>query len=134
MFQKAMITIVGRVGSEPKLSYSKAGKAILRLRVAVNKRVRNDDGVWEDDGVTWFDVTSFHDHAAAVADVVEKGNMVIVDGRFEMSEWQDKEGLQRSTPTIVADVVSVIPTPKRDDTERGGGGGRRLQSAGSIPF
>jgi len=99
------VTIVGTATRDPELRYTPAGTAVASFGVAFNKRRKNDDGTWEDGDPQFFEVTCWKQLAENVSDSIEKGTRVLVAGRLEYQQWEDKEGGKRSKVQIVADEV-----------------------------
>lgn len=99
-----MITIVGRVGSEPET----VGSNGLRFRVATNDRVKNDTtGEWEDKNTSWWTVKAWRTLAEQSKQVIKKGMEVIIVGKIYEESWTDKEGTKRTSYEINADSISV---------------------------
>ena len=99
-----IITIVGRVGSEPET----VGSNGLRFRVATNDRVKNDvTGEWEDKNTSWWTVKAWRTLAEQSKSVIKKGMEVIIVGKIYEENWTDKEGVKRSSYEINADSISV---------------------------
>ena len=99
-----MITIVGRVGSEPET----VGSNGLRFRVATNDRVKNDTtGEWEDKNTSWWTVKAWRTLAEQSKQVIKKGMEVIIVGKIYEESWTDKEGVNRTSYEINADSISV---------------------------
>jgi single-strand DNA-binding protein len=99
-----MITIVGRVGSEPET----VGSNGLRFRVATNDRVKNDTtGEWEDKNTSWWTVKAWRTLAEQSKSVIKKGMEVIIVGKIYEESWTDKEGVKRTSYEINADSISV---------------------------
>jgi single-strand DNA-binding protein len=99
-----IITIVGRVGSEPEA----IGSNGLRFRVATNDRVKNDvTGEWEDKNTSWWTVKAWRTLAEQSKSVIKKGMEVIIVGKIYEENWTDKEGVKRSSYEINSDSISV---------------------------
>ena len=99
-----IITIVGRVGSDPEA----VGSNGLRFRVATNDRVKNDvTGEWEDKNTSWWTVKAWRTLAEQSKSVIKKGMEVIIVGKIYEENWTDKEGVKRSSYEINADSISV---------------------------
>jgi single-strand DNA-binding protein len=99
-----MITIVGRVGSEPET----VGSNGLRFRVATNDRVKNDTtGEWEDKNTSWWTIKAWRTLAEQSKAVIKKGMEVIIVGKIYEESWTDKEGVKRTSYEINADSISV---------------------------
>jgi single-strand DNA-binding protein len=100
------VTIVGNLTRDPELRFTPRGKAVASLRVAVNARVRDDKGDWQDGDASFFPVEILDpDLAQNVADSLEKGSRVVVTGKLKTRSWETQEGETRSVTEIVADEV-----------------------------
>lgn len=97
------ITIAGRLGEDPNLRYTQAGKAVANLRLAHSKR-KQVNGEWVDDGPTlWLDVTCWEGRAERITEQARKGDEILVTGRLTVREHEGKlyHGIQ-------SDAVAVI--------------------------
>ena len=112
-----IITIVGRVGSEPE----SVGSNGLRFRVATNDRIKNDvTGKWEDKNTSWWTVKAWRTLAEQSKSVIKKGMEVIIVGKIYEESWTDKEGTSRTSYEINADSISVTAyTLSKDKVEDG---------------
>ena len=98
------ITIVGRVGSDPKI----VGSNGIGFRVATNDRVKNDTtGAWEDKNTSWWTVKAWRTLAEQSKSVIRKGMEVTVVGKIYEDAWTDKEGVKKTSYEINADSISV---------------------------
>jgi hypothetical protein len=71
-----------RIGQEPMLKESKAGKPWLSFSVAVG----------EGDDVQWLQVAAFGAKAEELAGAVKKSDRVYVEGRLKLNTWTGKDG------------------------------------------
>lgn len=123
-----------RVAAEPSLRFSPGGMAVGSFRAVASSRKKTDDGEWVDDKTCWVTVTGFRKIAENMAESLEKGDLVVVVGKLQTEDWEDKEGVKRTSMNIIADFVgpalTFIPAkPMR--TERSSGGQSGGQSSGS---
>ena len=135
------VTIVGNVTRDPELRFTNSGMAVASFGVAVNNGRRNaQTGQWEDGEPSFFDVSCFAQMADNVAESVQKGTRVVVNGRLNQRSWQAEGGDKRSKVEIVADEVapslrwataSVQRNERREGFEGGGGGSSSGGSGGS---
>lgn len=101
------ITIVGALGADPEIRFTPSGKAVASFQVAVNRRKRDQSGAWTDDGADWHSVQAWGALAENVAESLTKGTRVVVTGRLESREWQDREGHKRISWEITAQAVGA---------------------------
>ena len=101
-----VITIVGNLTDDPELRFTPNGVAVANVRIAVNRRTRNNQtNEWEDKLDGYFTVNVWRDHAENVAESLNRGNRVLVTGRLISRSYQDKEGQTRWVTEIEADEI-----------------------------
>jgi single-strand DNA-binding protein len=135
-----VITIVGNLTEDPELRYTQNGVAVTNVRVAVNRRFRNNQtNEWEDRLDGYFTVNVWRDQAENVAESLAKGSRVMVQGRLISRSYEDKEKQTRWVTEIEADEVCPSLRWARAKVEKvsrggsggaGGGGGSTNQSWG----
>lgn len=114
----APITLTGRLGADPEVKFSQAGKAIANLRVVTDRRTKSDGGDWTSVDVTWWRVSAFGATAENVAETLSKGDAVIIVGTVKGREWEDvKTGEKRTAIEVTAnhigaDLSKVKSAPK----------------------
>jgi single-strand DNA-binding protein len=126
-----MITIVGRVGSEPET----VGSNGLRFRVATNDRVKNDTtGEWEDKNTSWWTVKAWRTLAEQSKQVIKKGMEVIIVGKIYEESWTDKEGVKRTSYEINADSISVTAYTLSKDKSPSNNDFPSYKTYAEVPF
>ena len=101
------ITVIGKVGREPQLSFSNSGVAYCKFSVA-QKQSKKVNGKWEDQEPIWFDVTCFNDLAEHVAESLTVGQEVIVEGVLEKPRhFEMKSGDVGVSLPLKANAVGV---------------------------
>jgi single-strand DNA-binding protein len=106
-------TVVGNIG-EPQLKFTPNGKAVLEFSLAENHSKKNQQGGWDDDGTTWRRVSIWEKKAEALAEVLKKGDRVIVTGAERMREYEAKDGTQGKSLEITARDVGIIPRAQQN--------------------
>ena len=108
-----LVALSGNLGADPELRRTNSGTQVLNMRVAVNERVRQQDGTWAD-RPNWIGVVVFGNRAEAISRFLSKGTKVSVSGRLRYSEWQDSEtGKKRSKVEVVANDIEFL-SPRSD--------------------
>jgi single-strand DNA-binding protein len=121
------VFLMGNLTKDPEIRYTPSGKAVGDLRLAVNERVKQGEN-WVDRPV-YLDVTVWSRQAETCGQYLGKGSPVMVEGRLQLDEWEDKQGGgKRSRLKVVADLVHFIGAPReggarpaRDGAPREGG-------------
>ena len=105
MAQDNQIVIVGNLTRDPELRYTPNGAAVVKFRVAVNRRYKDQAGDWKDGETSYFTVNAWRTLAENVAESLTRGANVIVVGRLQQRSWETQEGDKRSKIEVVADEV-----------------------------
>jgi len=111
------VQIIGHLGRDPETRYTNSGTGVCNFRVAVSKKWRDKAGE-QQERTEWFPVVVWGKLAEVCQAHLSKGRQVYVEGRLQTRKWQDKDGADRYTTEVVADVVTFL-----------GGVGGRQQSA-----
>jgi len=126
----ASVTFVGNVTQQPELRYSQAGKPWATFSVAVNEYGKDKSGE-KTEHTSFFNCKLFGDAAENFCESVEKGNRVMVTGTLKMEKWTNKDGEEKTSPTVYVDEVGVsLRWAKAAITRIAGNGGN---NAGRVP-
>lgn len=106
------ITMTGNLVSDPELRFTPSGKAVARMRVASNNRVKDRDGTWRDGETCFLDVSVWEAKAEALVEAAGKGATVMVTGRLGQRTFDTKEGEKRTVYEVTADEVGVVVRAK----------------------
>ncbi|MDJ0735667.1 MAG: single-stranded DNA-binding protein [Nostocaceae cyanobacterium] len=103
-----IVTLIGRVGTDPEMRYFESGTVKCRLTLAVNRRTRNSDQP------DWFELEIWGKTAQIAGDYVRKGKQIAVKGSLKFDTWSDRNtGVPRSKPVIIVDQLQLLGS-KRD--------------------
>lgn len=127
----ASVTFIGNVTQSPELRFSQAGKAWATFSVAVNEYGKDKSGE-KTEHTSFFNCKLFGDAAENFAASVDKGNRVMVTGTLKMEKWTNKDGEEKTSPTVYADEVGVSLRWATTEIKRTGGnaGGNASGNAG----
>ena len=109
------VILMGRLGVDPELRYTKGGQATCSLRLATSEVWGTGDARQE--RTEWHRVVLWGRQAELAKEYLAKGRLVYIEGRLQTRKWQDKDGHDRYTTEIVAREIQFI------DGKRGGSGG-----------
>lgn len=92
--------ISGRLGRDPELKYTQKGKAYCRLSVACSYKVK------EEERTDWVPVQVWGPLAENCGSNLQKGQCVLVRGRYSSSSYESPQGKKYFTQ-VVADLVAI---------------------------
>lgn len=131
----ASVTFIGNVTQQPELRYSQAGKAWATFSVAVNEYGKDKSGE-KTEHTSFFNCKLFGDAAENFCESVEKGNRVMVTGTLKMEKWTNKDGEEKTSPTVYVDEVGVSLRWAKASITRIAGNGQgaaRVPTAAAAP-
>jgi single-strand DNA-binding protein len=112
------VVLIGRLTRDPELRYTQSGKAVATVRLAVDRGTTNPQGERETD---FIDVVVWDKQAETVANYLQKGRLVAVQGRLQIRQYETQEGQKREKAEVVANTVRFLD--KAGDAAGGGFGG-----------
>jgi single-strand DNA-binding protein len=122
-----VITIVGNLVDDPELRFTPSGAAVAKFRIASTPRfLDKQTNEWKDGESLFLTCSVWRQAAENVAESLQRGMRVIVQGRLKQRSYETKEGEKRTVYEIEADEVGPSlrnATAKVAKTTRGGGGG-----------
>lgn len=110
-----VVVLMGNLVADPEMRVTTSGKSVASFRIANNRRYGDTEKT------TYADCTAFSGTADFVDEYMEKGSRVVVTGRLEMREWEDKDTHKnRQKLEIICDRVDFAGSkPKEDSTPQG---------------
>lgn len=109
---------IGSITQNPEMKYTPNELAILELTVAGKETVSKSDGS-PSTSVFYNRCKCFGKYAEALADNLQQGDVVDVQGRLEYRSW-DQDGEKRSTvETVIETIQTLSGSFVTDDDRRG---------------
>src|ERR1700746_2912127 len=128
------ITIAGNLVDDPELRYTPTGQAVAKFRVASTPRFRdNSTGDWKDGDSLFLTCNVWRQAAENVAESLQRGMRVIVQGRLRQRSYETKEGEKRTVYEVEVDDVGPSlrnASAKVTKAQRSGGGDGGGQQGG----
>lgn len=116
------VILIGNLGRDPELRYTRDGQGVANFTLATNERWRDKEGN-NQERTEWHRIVVWGKQAEHCAQYLQKGRTVYVEGRLQTRDWEDKEGHKRQTTEIVAQNVTFLGGRGGDAESRGSRGG-----------
>jgi single-strand DNA-binding protein len=130
------VTLVGNLTRDPELRFT----TVASFGLAVNRRYQVN-GEWQDQ-TSYFNIVAWGQLGENAASSLTKGMRVVVSGRLEQREYQNREGEKRTAIEINADEIgpslrwataSIERNPRGEGGQGGNfSGGNRGNSGGNT--
>lgn len=109
MLNKAMI--IGRIGNDLELKKT-ANSSVLVMNIATTENYITDSGD-KVEKTEWHRVVVYGKTAENCYKFLKKGSLIYVEGKISTNKWQDKDGNDRETKEIKAEVVRFLAKKER---------------------
>jgi single-strand DNA-binding protein len=144
MAGETVITLVGNLTADPELRFTPSGAAVANFTVASTPRTFDrQTNEWRDGEAMFINCAVWRQAAENVAESLQKGMRVIVQGRLKSRSYETREGERRTVFEIDVDEIGpalryatakVTRTSSGGGQRSGGGGyGNQPNSGGGQP-
>jgi single-strand DNA-binding protein len=138
MAGETVITLVGNLTADPELRFTPSGAPVANFTVASTPRTFDrQSGEWKDGDAMFLSCAVWRQAAENVAESLQKGMRVIVQGRLKSRSYETREGERRTVFEVDVDEIGPAlkyATAKVTRTQRSGsGGGYGAQQGGGQP-
>ncbi|HSV66218.1 MAG TPA: single-stranded DNA-binding protein [Mycobacteriales bacterium] len=122
-----IITVVGNLTADPELRFTPSGAAVASFTVASTPRMFDrQSNEWKDGEALFLRCSIWRQAAENVAESLQRGTRVIVNGRLKQRSYETREGEKRTVIELEVDEIGPslrYATTKVNRTSRGSGGG-----------
>ena len=108
------VELVGRLTSKPELRYTSSNIAYTRFSVAISRVVANAQG---ERGTDFINVVVWRKQAENVANYLDKGSLVGIEGSIQTGNYTDKDGNKRTSFEVYANRVEFLNS--RNQSQQG---------------
>ncbi|AIR99345.1 single-stranded DNA-binding protein [Streptomyces glaucescens] len=140
MAGETVITVIGNLVDDPELRFTPSGAAVAKFRVASTPRTFDrQTNEWKDGESLFLTCSVWRQAAENVAESLQRGMRVIVQGRLKQRSYEDREGVKRTVfeldveevgPSLRNATAKVTKTSGRGGQGGYGGGGGGGQQGG----
>ncbi|MGY2701166.1 MULTISPECIES: single-stranded DNA-binding protein [unclassified Nocardioides] len=127
MAGETVITVVGNLVDDPELRFTPSGAAVANFRIASTPRTFDrQTNEWKDGDALFLSCSVWRQAAENVAESLQRGMRVIVQGRLKQRSYETREGEKRTVIELEVDEVGpalAFATAKVTRASRSGGGG-----------
>ncbi|MDQ1747837.1 MAG: single-strand DNA-binding protein [Frankiaceae bacterium] len=121
------VTVVGNLTDDPELRFTPSGAAVANFTVASTPRfLDKNTNEWKDGDALFLRCSIWRQAAEYVAESLQRGTRVIVQGRLRQRSYETKEGEKRTVVELEVDEIGPslrYATAKVTKAQRTGGGG-----------
>lgn len=106
------VILLGRITKDLELKNIN-NKALCSFSIAVNKKYKKDGEPTAD----FINIVTFGKTAEFVSKWFSKGSPILISGRIQTRNWQDKDGNKRISVDVVAEEVEFAGGEKKNTAD-----------------
>ena len=106
------VILSGRLTRDVVVRYTPSGKAYARASIAVDRRSKEK-------ATDFFNLTAWEKTAETMEKYLKKGSKILVDGRLQFSQYEDKDGTKRSNVDVIVDSFEFMDAKSQGDKQSG---------------
>ena len=108
------VILVGNLGADPQLRATASKRPVCDFSIATSRTFAAENET-PTTRTEWHNIVCFGVLAETCAKYLHKGRQIFVEGRIQSQKWKDKDGEDRYSHQVVANVIQFLGSkPKRD--------------------
>ncbi|MDR1627224.1 MAG: single-stranded DNA-binding protein [Oscillospiraceae bacterium] len=106
--------LMGRLTYNPDIKQLDTGKKVIKLNIAVERSRASPNGEKQ---VDFFDCVAWESTAEFIFEYFAKGDPIIVEGRIETRQYEDRQGIKKKAFEIIVKNVNFCAFKRGEDTK-----------------
>ncbi len=108
------VILMGNLTRDPQVRYTPGGSAVGDISLAVSRSWFDKNANSRKEETTFVDVTLWGKTAEVASEYLKKGRQVLIEGRLQLDQWDDKQtGQKRSKLKVVGENMTMIGGQKQ---------------------
>lgn len=110
------VQLIGNLGKDPEARFTANGKKYAAFSVAVNRSWKAADGK-KMEATDWFLINAWGKLGEICLSYLKKGRLVYIDGQLRSEKWEDKDGGETHSRTLIVARTMQILDRKQNEPE-----------------
>lgn len=107
---------MGYLAADPEIRSTSSGQTVASFRIATNRDWKSSDGS-KQEAADFHKIVAWQKLGEICGEYLKKGSGVYLEGRLSNYSYKDKEGKNRITTEIVADLINFINIKKSREAQ-----------------
>lgn len=108
------IILMGRLTRDPELRQTQGGTKVASFALAVDRDYAAPDGKRETDFV---ECVAWRGTAEFAAKYFAKGQMAALEGRLQVRDWTDKDGIKRRSYEVIVESLYFAGSKRQSEAQ-----------------
>ena len=127
------VFLVGRLTRDPETRALPSGKSVANFGLATDRYFSDKSGQKQQQ-TEFHNIVLFGRLAEIASQYLNKGSLVLIEGRLQTRAWQDSSGNKRSRTEIIAERIQLGPRTAGKTTSQEPQEPKEMPSSEEIPI
>ncbi|NDC48769.1 MAG: single-stranded DNA-binding protein [Micrococcales bacterium] len=109
------VQLLGRLGGDPEVRSTQNGTNVANFNIATSEKYTKDGETQEK--TQWHRVVAWGKLAEIGGEYLNKGSLVMIEGKLETRQYEDKEGATKYATEIIASDIYLLPSGGKGEVE-----------------
>ncbi len=117
------VILIGRLVRDPEMRNTPTGQSVCNFSIATSRFWTNRETNEKQEKTEFHNIVTWRRQAEIVSQYLNKGSLVLIEGRLETRSWQNPDGSKHYRTEIIAEniqfgpktVGKFIPSEKEED-------------------
>ncbi|NBP28673.1 MAG: single-stranded DNA-binding protein [Flavobacteriia bacterium] len=109
------VQLLGRLGGDPEVRSTQNGTNVANFNIATSEKYTKDGETQEK--TQWHRVVAWGKLAEIGGEYLNKGSLVMIEGKLETRQYEDKEGATKYATEIIASDIYLLPSGSKGEVE-----------------
>ena len=105
--------LIGNLTKKPDLRFTQTGKAVAGFTVAVNDYKKSKENAT----AQFFSCVAWEKSGETIAEYLDNGSKIYVEGPIALTKWTDKEGVEHSKMEITVEKFEFLSQKNKENGE-----------------
>lgn len=110
------VYLIGRLVADPEFRTTPSGQEVATLRIATNRVWINSSSGQKNEATEFHSVVTWGRLAQIANQYLNKGSLVMIEGRLQTRSWESQDRTKRYRTEIVAESLQLGPKPRGRET------------------
>ncbi len=102
------VILIGRLAQDPESRVTPSGQNVANFTIVTN-RYYQDKGGDRQEATEFHKVVAWGRIAEIASQYLQKGNLVMIEGRLQTRSWEGQDGIKRYVTEIIAEKIQLGP-------------------------
>lgn len=102
------VTLIGRLGKDPEVSYIPSGDAVAKFSLATSETWKDKNTGEKQERTEWHKIVAWRRLGEICGEYLHKGSQVYIEGKLQTRSWEDDSGSKRYMTEVVAQTMQML--------------------------